>query len=222
MIPLPGIRLAVSGRADGNMGFTRAPDPAAVRAARRSFLEGAGMDPAAAVSVLQVHGSRVLRAGPADRGTLLGEADALVTAERRLPLLVLSADCCVGAVAAGDGRALGVFHAGWRGARAGAPAATVEALRREFGAEPTAMRAVLGPAIGPCCYEVGEEVAREFPGRMAGGRLDLPGAVRDGLVAAGIPGAAVSPAGPCTLCGEGWFSHRRGDPGRQILAAMIA
>ena len=216
-----GIRLAVSGRADGNMGFTRAPDPDAVRAARRRFLLGAGMDPAAAVSVLQVHGRGVLRAGPAERGRLLGEADVLVTAERGLPLLVLGADCCVGAVASADGRALGVFHAGWRGARAGAPAAAVEALRREFDADPAAMVAVLGPAIGPCCYEVGEEVAREFPGRMTGGRLDLPGAVRDGLIAAGIPPEAVSPPGPCTLCGDVWYSHRRGDPERQALAAMI-
>jgi YfiH family protein len=203
------------------MGFTRAPDPEEVRAARRRFLDAAGMDPAAAVSVLQVHGSRVLRAGREAAGLLLGEADGLVTAERGLPLLVLSADCCVGVVAAGDGRALGVFHAGWRGAAAGAPAATVRTLEREFGVAPASMRAVLGPAIGPCCYEVGEEVAREFPGCMAGRRLDLPGAVRAGLAAAGIPPASIGPAGPCTLCGEGWFSHRRGDPGRQVLAAVL-
>jgi len=218
---VPGLRFAVSGRTDGNMGFTRAPDPEAVRAARRRFLRGAGMDPAGAVSVLQVHGSHVLRVGRDARGRLLGEADGLVTAERGLPLLVLSADCCVGVVAAEDGRALGAFHAGWRGAKAGAPAATVEALEREFGIPPASMRAVLGPAIGPCCYEVGEEVAREFPGFMAGRHLDLPGAVRSGLVAAGVPADAVSPAGPCTRCAEGWFSHRRGDPERQVLAAVL-
>lgn len=222
MIALPGVVAAVSGRADGNMGFTRAPDPEAVRAARRRFLEREGMDPAAAVTVLQVHGSVVLRADAGSRGRMLGEADGLVTAERRLPLVVLGADCCVGAIAAADGRALGVFHAGWRGARAGTPAATVAALTREFGVPPASLRAALGPCIGPCCYEVGEEVAREFRGFMDGRHLDLPGAVRAGLVAAGIPADAVAPAGPCTRCGGPWYSHRRGDPERQVLAAMLA
>lgn len=222
MTVVPGLRTAVSGRADGNMGFTRAPDPGEVRAARRRFLEGVGMDPGAAVSILQVHGRNVLRAGPGERGRLLGEADGLVTAERGVPLLVLSADCCVGVLAAADGSALGVFHSGWRGTAAGAPAATVAAMATEFGTAPASLRAFLGPAIGPCCYEVGEEVAREFPGFMDGRRLDLPGAVRAGLERAGVPASAIGPAGPCTRCGEGWFSHRRGDPGRQVLAAVIA
>ena len=211
--------IAVSGRADGNMAFGGAPDADAVRAARARFLARSGMDPAAAACVRQVHGCRVLVAGPADRGRVLGEADGIVTAERGLPLLVLGADCCVGALEAPG--ALGVFHAGWRGAKAGAPAATVAALVREFGVRPADLRATLGPAIGPCCYEVGEEVAREFPGRMRGRNLDLPGAVRAGLLAAGVPAEAVSPAGPCTRCGDGWFSHRRGDPGRQVLAAAL-
>jgi hypothetical protein len=213
------------------MGFTGAPDPAAVRGARSRFLEGAGADPAAAAAVRQVHGARVLAAGPAERGRggldpggSLGEADGILTAEAGLPLLVLSADCVVAALATSDGRALSVFHAGWRGAAAGIAGAAVAALAERSGAPPGAMRAVLGPAIGPCCYEVGEEVAAAFPGFLRPGRgerphLDLPGAVRGALAAAGVPEGAVAGAGECTLCGRGWFSHRRGDGGRQMLAA---
>lgn len=213
------------------MGFTGAPDPAAVREARSRFLGGAGADPAAAAAVRQVHGARVLAAGPGERGrggldpaASLGEADGILTAEADLPLLVLSADCVVAALAPDDGRALAVFHAGWRGAAAGIPGAAVAALAGRSGAPPSAMRAVLGPAIGPCCYEVGEEVAAAFPGFLRPGRgerphLDLPGAVRGALAAAGVPEEAVAAAGGCTLCGEGWFSHRRGDAGRQVLAA---
>ena len=228
---VPSVRVVVSGRDDGPMGFTGAPDPEPVREARRRFLAGTGLDPEAAAAVLQVHGARVLRAGPGDagRGGLdparsLGEADGIVTAEPGLPLLVLSADCVVAALAADDGRAVAVLHAGWRGAAAGAPAEAVRALASASGAPPARLRAVLGPAIGPCCYEVGEEVAAAFPGFLREGsrgrpHLDLPGAVRAGLAAAGLPAGAVGPAGPCTRCGGRWFSHRAGDAGRILLAA---
>jgi YfiH family protein len=238
---VPGARAALSGRADGNMGFTLAPDPAAVAAARRRFLDRAGMDAASAVAVLQVHGRAVLRVGPGLRGrggldpaTLPAEADALVTTERGIPLLALGADCCVGALAAPEGRGVAVFHAGWRGALAGAPEAAARALAEAARVPVSALRGLLGPAIGPCCYEVGEEVAeayREGRGpaaeawfrRPEGGRprLDLPAAVTAGLCVAGMAPETVGAPGPCTLCGEGWFSHRRGDAGRQMLAAAL-
>ncbi len=238
------MRVAVSTRADGSMGFTGAPYPDAVRAARRAFLAAAGLDAAAAVAVRQVHGSRILLAGPGDRGrggpdpaAVLGEADGIATHEAGLPLLVLSADCVVGAVADRNGRAVGVFHAGWRGVLAGAPAAAVEAVAR-LASLPAGVRgdfrAVLGPSIGPCCCEVGEEIPRRFlrrfgdaarawfrTGRTGKPHLDLPGAVLAALEAAGVPVEGVRGAG-CTRCGVDWFSHRRGDAGRQALVAVRA
>jgi len=246
---VPGVRVAVSTRSEGSLGFTGAPDREAVRAARREFLGGAGVAPADAVSVRQVHGAKVLAFREEDRGKggldpdlSPGEADGATTGCAGLGLLVLGADCVVAALAADDGSAVAAFHAGWRGAAAGAPVAAVEALVREYGVPPSRLRAVLGPAIGPCCYEVGPEVAEAFraTGRDAGdwlrpgprGRphLDLPGVVRAALIAAGLPAAAVGPAGQCTACdregaapGRGgaspdrWFSHRRGDGGRQGL-----
>lgn len=236
-----GVRALVSGRADGNMGFTGAPDPEAVRGARRRFLEAAGMEAAAAAAVRQVHGNRVLRAGPGDRGrggldpaSLLGDADGIATTEKGLPILALAADCCVGVLAAEDGRGAAVFHSGWRGALARTPAAAVRALGEALGIPGSSLRAVLAPAIGPCCYEVGEEVVASFregfgagagawflPGRGGGPRLDLPAAVRAGLIDAGLPPGAVAPAGPCTLCAGGWFSHRGGDAGRQMVAVVL-
>ena len=238
VLRVPGVVAAASGRSDGNLGFSRAPDPAAVREARRRFLGGLGLDAGAAAAVRQVHGARVLRAGPGDRGRggldpalSLGEGDGIVTAERGLPLLALAADCCVVALATADGRAAGVVHAGWRGALAGAPAAGVAALREEAGDAGAAVRAALGPAAGPCCYEVGEEVREDFRGRhgarsgawfRAGPRgrphLDLPAAVGEGLREAGVEPPV---AGPCTICGAGWFSHRRGDGGRQAVVVAL-
>lgn len=238
-----GVRATVSSRQDGDMGFSRKPDPAPIREARRRFLGAAGMDPAAAAAVRQVHGSRVLVAGAPERGRggldparSLGDADGIVTRERGLPLLALSADCCLVALAAADGSAAGVVHSGWRGAVARAPMAGVRALEEASGVPAKAMRAALGPAIGPCCYEVGREVVDALlvnfgarsgewirPGRSADRpRFDLPAAVRAGLRDAGLPADAVGPAGPCTLCGDGWFSHRRGDEERFLLAVAIA
>jgi YfiH family protein len=234
---VPGVRAAVSGRADGPMGFTGAPDPGRVRGARRAFLGALGLDASRAVAARQVHGRRVIVAG-ADlrgRGGLdpaqgPGDADGLVTAVAGLPLLALAADCAVAVLAAGDGSAVGAVHAGWRGAVARSPGAAVAALRDAAGAAPASLRAALAPAAGPCCYEVGEEVREAFrgefgaaadawfrPGRAGRPHLDLPAAVRAGLVEAGMDPARIGPAGPCTICGEGWFSHRRGDRERQAV-----
>jgi YfiH family protein len=241
VLGVPGVRVAVSARNDGNMGFTGARDPKAVRDARRRFLADAGMDAGAAAAVRQVHGARILRVGARERGrggldpaAVLGDADGLVTADPGVPLLALSADCCVVALAADRGRGAAVFHAGWRGALAGTPAAAVQALSAESGAPPSTFRAVLGPAIGPCCYEVGEDVVIAFqkgfgedasrwirPGPGPRPHLDVPAAVRQALVSAGLRPGSIGPAGPCTLCGGPWFSHRRGDAGRQMVAVMI-
>jgi YfiH family protein len=242
LLGVPGVRAAASERADGPLGFTGAPDPAAVREARRRFLGALGLDAAAAVAARQVHGARVLVVGPADRGrgaldpaTGPGDADGLVTAEAGIPLLALGADCAVAVLAAPGGRAVGVVHAGWRGAVARAPGAAVAALRDRLDAAPAELRAALGPAAGPCCYEVGEEVreafAREFgaasapwfrPGPRGRPRLDLGAAVRAGLAAAGMEPGRVAPPGPCTICDSRWFSHRRGDAGRQgVVVARL-
>ncbi|HEU4393942.1 MAG TPA: laccase domain-containing protein, partial [Planctomycetota bacterium] len=150
---VPGVRAAVSGRADGPMGFTGAPDPDAVRAARRAFLGALGLDAAAAVAVRQVHGRRVLLAGPdlRGRGGLdpalgAGDADGLVTREAGLPLLALAADCVVAVLASADGRAVGAVHAGWRGAVERAPGAAVVTLAEAAGHPPAMLRAALAPA----------------------------------------------------------------------------
>lgn len=239
----PGVRAFVSARADGSMGFTGAPDPDAVREARRRFLGAAGMDVEGAAAVRQVHGNRVLVAGAGERGRggldparSLGEGDGIVTAERGLPLLALSADCGIVALATSDGRAAGVVHAGWRGGVARAPTAAVRALERLAGVHAGEIRAAFGPAAGPCCYEVGREVVDALlvnfgercgpwirPGRSAEHpKFDLPALVRAGLLDAGVPAESIGPPGPCTICGDAWFSHRRGDAGRQLLAVAIA
>jgi hypothetical protein len=139
------------------------------------------------------------------RAGLRGEpGDGLWSDEPGLPLLAMSADCLPIAIARRDGRrALAVLHAGWRGLAEGVIAAAVAAL----GAG--AKAAMVGPAIGPCCYEVGDEVATLFDADLTADRkLDLWSAAERALRASGVD--AIERANLCTRCHpELFFSHRR-------------
>lgn len=175
---------------------------------RREVAARLGIPPEWAV-VGQRHGARVREAlapGPA------GPADALVTSRRRLPMAVFTADCA-GVVLQAEGAAA-VAHAGWRGAARGVVSAAARRLRR-IG---PVRRAALGPMIGPCCFEVGEEVLRalgEWECRTAWGSrsVDLPSAVR-----AQVPEAQWWSAGECTRCGDGFLSHRADATPRRMAA----
>jgi purine-nucleoside/S-methyl-5'-thioadenosine phosphorylase / adenosine deaminase len=137
------------------------------------------------------------------------EADGHVIAEPGSAALVFVADCLPVAVAGPGGVA--ILHCGWRGMAAGIVARGVEAVG--------ATHAAIGPGIGPCCYEVGDEVLDAFPGLgdgIASGRmLDLLEVARRLLQEAGV--AEIETAGLCTSCEEElFFSHRRdAGPGRQ-------
>lgn len=162
----------------------------------------------------QVHGGAVLSAsGPG----LQGEADALVTTIPMLPMAVAVADC-LPVVLRGRGAA-GIAHAGWRGAAAGVIANVVEAMIA-VGAPPE--QAAIGPGIGPCCFEVGPEVAESFDGFGAStgwgtASVDLIAAVRAQLD--GIPTVVT---GECTYCGVGYHSYRRDrTKERQVAVAWV-
>jgi hypothetical protein len=169
----------------------------------------------------QVHSDRVLRAAPGMRDE---RADGLWTAARGLPILAMSADCLPIALARTDGGepAVAVLHAGWKGLLAGIVAAGANALGTGT------LAAAIGPGIGPCCYEVGEEVASPFRERFGGdvihdGRLDLWTSAERALRAAGVE--RVDRFDRCTFCEpEMFFSHRRdaGRTGRQGVIAYVA
>jgi hypothetical protein len=151
-------------------------------------------------TVRQVHGTVVRRATTPGE---IDEADALWTDVPGLPLAVFTADCFGVALKAES--AVGVAHAGWRGAVEG----VVTTLRREMtarGHEPK--QAALGPGIGPCCFEVGAEVAERFPQDHAETRwgatsVDLVASIRRQL-----EGVEVWVSGACTMHDPGLFSHR--------------
>jgi polyphenol oxidase len=165
----------------------------------------------------QVHSPTVHRARSAGRGE---PGDGLWSDEPLLPMLAMSADCLPIAIARTDGpRALAVLHAGWRGLAEGVVAAGVNALRVD---STQGLAAVVGPAIGPCCYEVGPEVSSLFADDLTvEGRLDLWRAAERALRDAGV--ARVDRLDLCTRDHpELFFSHRRDGLARGVQGVIGA
>jgi YfiH family protein len=197
-------------------------DPERVEENRRRVCAAVAADPDRLAMNFQRHTAVVHRAVAGSRGERVG--DGLWTDEPNVPLLALTADCLPIALvrANGDGPAVGVLHAGWRGLLAGIVEAGVAALGG------TEVAAAIGPSIGLCCYEVGEEVAEPFGARFGrgvarGGRLDLSAAAERALRDAGC--SSVERFDLCTSCRPDlFFSYRRdGKPrGGQGVIAYLA
>jgi YfiH family protein len=217
----------VGGVSDGpyaslNLGRMLGDDPERVDENRARVCSAIGADPEWLAMNFQRHTALVHRAVPGSRGERVG--DGLWTDEPGVPLLALTADCLpiVLVRANGDRPALGVLHAGWRGLLAGIIEAGVAALGG------TAVAAAIGPSIGPCCYEVGGDVAEPFRARFGrdvarDGRLDLPAAAERALRDAGC--SSVERFDLCTSCRPDlFFSYRRdGKPrGGQGVIAYLA
>jgi YfiH family protein len=187
-----------------NLGPWTDDDPARVAENRRRVAQQAGVR--TLLHGRQVHGTRI---GVDDAGG--AEADGQATTRRGVAPMVLVADCLpIALVASG---AVATLHAGWRGLAGGIVAEGVAAVRRL--APGAAVAAAIGPGVGGCCYEVGDEVRAAFG--TSGRTVDLKAIARGQLAAAGVH--EVHDAGLCTLCGDPalFFSHRRdgGVTGRQ-------
>jgi hypothetical protein len=177
----------------------------------------------------QVHGVAASTVhDPAEPGHAVnvGECDVLASDRPGVALVVQTADC-VPILLSATGT-VGAAHAGWRGSAQNVAASAVAALR-ELGAAPRTLRAWLGPSIGPCCYEVGGEVAARFAGDFiragcsSGYRLDLRAVNVAQLEAAGVPRTAISVHPACTKCGgERFASYRRDGERAGRMIALIA
>jgi polyphenol oxidase len=229
---LPGARVAFSTRRGGvslapydslNLGILTDDEPGRVVENRLLLAAALGLDPQRVVAARQAHGAELaIHDGPqtpapyAKHGAAIPEVDGHVVAEPGLAALVFVADCLPVALAGPDGVAM--LHCGWRGLAAG----IVERGAAAVGATDAA----IGPGIGPCCYEVGDEVLEAFAGvggGVAEGRmLDLAEVTRRLLDEAGVK--RVESVGLCTSCeADRFFSHRRDADraGRQAGVAWL-
>ncbi len=165
-------------------------------------------------SLHQVHGAVALTV---DEPGAAGDADGLITMTRGLPLVVATADC-VPVIVEGD-RSVAVLHAGWRGVAAGVIASGVEAMAA-LGDPPR--RAAIGPSIGPCCFEVGDEVIAQIGGyasKTVWGTLsvDLWSAAE-----AQLAGLDVWSSNICTFTDPAYHSFRDdGTTERQVAVAWL-
>jgi YfiH family protein len=194
-----------------------------VRENRQRLARAVGLPVERLVLAEQVHGTTVVRAHPGAQA----EADALWTDARDAWIGIRTADCVPLLLSSEDGARVAAVHSGWRGTVARIAAAAVAALGRE-GAPPRSLRAAIGPSIGACCYEVGDDLADRFATvfgeevvRRDGPRprLDLRRAVRHTLLQAGLTDGAIEDVSGCNACEpERFFSHRRdrGGTGRHL------
>jgi YfiH family protein len=163
--------------------------------------------------VEQVHGSAVV---DVEEPGSHGPADGLFTEVPDLPLAVFTADCAGVVMIADD--AIGVAHVGWRGAAAG----VVPALRARFEAAGRPVRrAVIGPHIRSCCFEVGPEVVERFPGHVAETTWGTTSVDLAGVVRAQLEGIDVQDFRACTHHEDSWFSHRRDSDPRRLASLAV-
>jgi copper oxidase (laccase) domain-containing protein len=225
-----------------NLGLRTADEPDRVRENRRRLCSEVGAEPELLALNRQVHGSLVRRAEAGDRDA---RADGLWTDEPGVPVLAMTADCLPVALCLTGTRSvpgLAVLHVGWRGLLAGVIESGVEALGGSLAAAPRSgpeegvwgnregspshprLAAAIGPGIGPCCYEVGPDVAQRFEaGLVRGRKLDLWTAAERALRGAGVQ--EIERCDLCTACNpDRFFSHRRdeGDTGRQGVIGLVA
>jgi YfiH family protein len=154
----------------------------------------------------QIHSNLVLLA---TEPGVLGEGDALITNHPGLAISIRTADCYPILLADTRKLAVAAIHAGWRGTAGQIVVRALEKMRDEFGTQSSDIVAAIGPGIGVCCYEVGEDVSKQF-GFAVRTHLDLLSENRKQLESAGVPTQNIEALDDCTFCNaERFFSYRR-------------
>ena len=206
----------------------------------RRFFAALDMDSAYPVLSRQVHRDDVRLCTAADAGKGLirdrdYDADALITAEKGLPLVVFSADCGILLLHDPDAGCVGAVHAGWRGCAAGIVEKTVREMVRLLGARPERILAAVGPCIGKCCFETDGDVPEAMRASALGPEaepylerrgpkyhVDLAGLNRQWLLHAGVAPEHIDICGLCTACRPDLFwSHRKMGEARGAQVAVI-
>jgi len=228
----PGLVHGVFRRAGGvsappyaslNVSYMVGDDSARVQENRARIARALGGEPERLFSARQIHGadSCAIDAATTPRDIEREPYDILLSGTPGQLLLLKFADCVPVVVWDAQRRWVAVAHAGWRGTALNTAAATVRALAAAADSVPGDLTAGIGPAIGGCCYEVGEDVACavaaavpeasrvQLQPRPGGIHLDLAEANRQQLVATGVATERIALAGCCTACEvDTFFSHR--------------
>ncbi len=245
-----GVRTAFSTRSGGcsqgpyeslNMGLHVGDQTESVIKNRTRFLHAVEADLQDMVCCEQIHGCEIARVGKADVGrgamhlsTAVPKCDAMITDVPGLSMVAFFADCFPLYFYDPRCRAVGLAHAGWKGTMMRIAARTIEEMTRQFGSDVHDIEVFIGPGIGPCCFEIKEELARnvssEFPlvndlivceaGRLA---WDLIKTNLEIIRNAGVSEKNIGVCRLCTACNSDlFFSHRRDKGLTGRMGAAIA
>ena len=230
---------SVSGEDELNLGFTADDNRDNVLRNRRLLAEAVTGDASTPLATIrQVHSAVIALVGPDSPSQPACEGDGLMTSQPGILIGIQTADCVPVLVADPRRKAVAAFHAGWRGTVKRIVENGIARMTHEFGSQPHDLVAAIGPAIGPCCYAVGEDLLSEFQSQFAGAgelfhqsaadstlHLDLFEANRRQLLDAGLAPQSITLAGGCTACHPDlFFSHRasHGKAGRMLSVIGIA
>jgi hypothetical protein len=231
----PSLRHAIFTRQGGasqapfqglNLSSSVGDDPQVVKKNFEQICQAVNLTPDQTVSCHLTHSADVLTINQANRRRVVGQADSLITSEPDVYLMMRFADCTPLLFYEPRRSAVGLAHAGWRGTVQNIAAATVKAMVKQFGCQAHHLIAVIGPAIGPCCYEVGPEVMAAAEeafseakslftrrnGRADHAYFNLWEANRRQLAAAGVKQIIQSEL--CTACRTNEFFSHRAEHGR--------
>lgn len=225
---VPGVEHAIFTRHGGvsdapwrslNVGGSVGDDPERVAANRMRMFEAVGRADNTMANVWQVHSDRVMVVDRPSDGRVPEKADAMITDQPGITLMMRFADCVPILVFDPTHRAVGMAHAGWKGTLSGIARRLVDSLKRAFGSRPGDLLVGIGPSIAVHHYPVGPEVMSAVKStfgavsdqflELSDGevRFDLWAANRWHLQRAGV--AQIEICGVCTACQtEDWYSHR--------------
>jgi purine-nucleoside/S-methyl-5'-thioadenosine phosphorylase / adenosine deaminase len=219
---IPGVVHAFSTRRgerrDLSLGPADSPNPM-IQINRARFLAAIGAAGWPIIKLKQIHSGTVVDVLDTSGAVEAIAGDAAVTSLRGVILAVQTADCVPILVSDREGRAVSAIHAGWRGTVARITHSAVTRLVQEFGLHPSALHAAIGPHIGVCCYEVGDDVTAAISDPAAiqsrpewtRPHLNLSAANRNQLLEAGLPEDQIETSSLCTKCREDLLHSFRRD-----------
>ena len=201
-----------------NLGLSTGDNRKLVEVNRDLVIKAFGAARSQVVALEQVHGANVVVAEPSWYDL---QADASVTNNPHLLLVISVADCAPLLFHDPVKQVIAAAHAGWRGTVKGIAGEVMNKLEAEYGSDPSDLQIAIGPSIQAPCYQVGPEVIEEFssagfpdsvytPDDEGRFRLDVAGANQVVLEASGVPKKNIYDLGKCTHCdNETFYSHRR-------------
>lgn len=202
---------------------------------RKSFCRSLGIDARQLICLEQVHGAGIALLNQEHIQNLsqwvarkIPKTDAAITKTPKLAFAIHTADCTPLFFLDSESRSVGLAHIGWRGAVQGLASKMVQAFQMNFRSRPEALKVAIGPAIGACCYEVGPEFDRYFPGFVIEKGVkrffDLKGFIKAELVKAGLSSSEILDTELCTVCENSRFfsyRHEKETAGRLCSVMMI-